>query len=89
MVTDMEVYKVADMWQLTCSKMKCIGPKLFDAKCTRVFYRSEALIKLDEFILQKYIREICKILQLLGFRQDCSGDVCSNHDAYQAMMVTM
>ena len=69
--------------------MKCSGPKLFDAKCTRVFYRSEALIKLDEFILQKYIREICKILQLLGFRQDCSGDVCSNHDAYQAMMVTM
>ena len=45
MVADMEVDKVfdkvADIFttkciKLECSKTKCIGPKLFDAKCTRL-----------------------------------------------------
>ena len=34
-VADMEVDKVADK-KLKCSKTKCIGLKLFDAKCTRL-----------------------------------------------------
>ena len=46
-ISDMEVDKVADkvanmvadkksISSLKCSKMKFIGPKLFDAKCTRL-----------------------------------------------------
>ena len=38
-VAHIEVDKVsdvaADKQSLKCSKTKCIGPKLFDAKCTR------------------------------------------------------
>ena len=42
MAADMEVDKVANMVADkkeevdVCTKTKCIGPKLFDAKCTRL-----------------------------------------------------
>ena len=37
MAADMEVHIVADKKKVdVCTKTKCIGPKLFDAKCTRL-----------------------------------------------------
>ena len=41
MVANIQIGKVADMFNIKCikpecSKTKCIGPKLFDAKCTRL-----------------------------------------------------
>ena len=38
MVADMAVHMVADKKNEVdvCTKIKCIGPQLFDAKCTRL-----------------------------------------------------
>ena len=59
MVAHMEVDKVSDMaadkQSLKCSKTKCIGPKLFDAKCTRLV----CLLSFTSLFLYKFIVAEC------------------------------
>ena len=58
-VAHMEVDKVSDMaadkQSLKCSKTKCIGPKLFDAKCTRLV----CLLSFTSLFLYKFIVAEC------------------------------
>ena len=58
-VAHMEVDKVSDMaadkQSLKCSKTKCIGPKLFDAKCTRLV----CLLSFTSLFLYKFIVAKC------------------------------
>ena len=72
MVANMQIGKVADMFNIKCikpecSKTKCIGPKLFDAKCTRLSCLCELIFCTSsrKFLFCFFAKVSCNFLSAL------------------------